>query len=92
MDAIEEPRRGARIAIEAALAGLLVLWRCTTHLYQPLYLDIPLYLGLFWLFLLFRPAPKEREAAALGLMLVFLAVYLQSVMPNLLYISDLAPP
>ena len=91
MNAIEEPRRGAWTFLEAALAGLFIAWRCSSLLSHPLYLDIPLYLGLFWIFLALCPVPRAREALAVGLMLLFFAIYLKSVITNLLFVADLQP-
>ena len=93
MKAVEESRRGVAWAfLEVALAGLLIAWRCTAPTWHPVYFDIPFYLGLFWIFLTLCPNPRAREAVAVGLMLLLLAVYLKGIMPHMLLAFDLLPP
>ena len=91
VNVIEALRRRPWILLELACAGLLIAWRCAAPTWHPFYLDILFFLGLYWVLLALCPDPRAHEWGAVGLTLFFLAIYVKSIMPNVLYVANLLP-
>lgn len=77
--------------LELALSGLLIAWRCAAPTWHPLWADLFLYLGLYWMLLVLAPAPWSDTWGLLTVMLILLAICLKGQMPHVLLACDLLP-
>lgn len=88
---LAEIRRRPWILLEVALAGLLIAWRFVAPTWHPVWCDLFLYLGLYWICLAFAPGERRWTAITLLLMLGLLAIYLRAQVPQVLVAVDLLP-